>query len=98
MYGRTLLQTKGTNLKMHTVALLQRKCACGQHTVAGGECTECIQKREGMLQRPAVSSAPMNGNGVPPVVHDALSSPRQTLDAGIQAFMEPRFSHDFSQV
>jgi hypothetical protein len=31
--------------------LLQRKCACGNHTVAGGECTGCKQRREVALQR-----------------------------------------------
>ena len=31
--------------------LLQRQCACGQHTVAGGECAACRQKRQGALQR-----------------------------------------------
>lgn len=76
--------------------LLQRKCACGQHTVAGGECEECRKKREGMLQRAAVSTAPVNG--VPPIVHDVLSAPGQPLDAGTRAFMEPRFGFDFSQV
>jgi hypothetical protein len=76
--------------------LLQRKCACGQHTVAGGECAECRQKREGMIQRAAVSAAPTNG--VPPIVHDVLSSSGQQLDARTRAFMEPRFCHDFSQI
>ncbi len=76
--------------------ILQRKCACGQHTIAGGECEECRQKGEGMIQRTAVSPAPVNA--VPPIVHDVLSSPGQTLDAGTRAFMEPRFGHDFSQV
>src|SRR2546428_641974 len=76
--------------------LLQRKCACGQHTVAGGECKECHQKSEGMLQRAAVSAGP--ANGVPPIVHDVLSSPGKPLDAATRAFMEPRFGHDFSQV
>jgi Domain of unknown function (DUF4157)/L,D-transpeptidase catalytic domain len=76
--------------------ILQRKCACGQHTIAGGECDECRQKREGMLQRAAVSVAPTNG--VPPIVHDVLNSPGQPLDTGTRTFMEPRFGHDFSQV
>ncbi len=31
--------------------LLQRQCACGQHTAAGGECAACRQKRQGALQR-----------------------------------------------
>lgn len=75
---------------------LQRKCACGQHTIAGGECEECRQKRGETLQRSAVSAAPVNS--VPPIVHEALSSPGQLLDAKTRAFMEPRFGHDFSQV
>src|SRR5262245_28673055 len=37
--------------------VLQRKCVCGQHTIAGGECEACSKKREGMLQRKAADSA-----------------------------------------
>jgi hypothetical protein len=33
---------------------LQRKCACGQHIVAGSECAECRKKREEMLHKSAV--------------------------------------------
>ena len=76
--------------------LLQRKCACGQHMVAGSECEECRQKREGMMQRAAMSTTPVSS--VPPIVHDVLSSPGQPLDSGTRVFMEPRFGHDFSQV
>ena len=76
--------------------LLQRTCACGQHTVAGGECEECRQKREGMVQRAAVSAAP--ANSVPSIVHEVLSSSGQPLDVGTRSFMEPRFGYEFSQV
>lgn len=31
--------------------LLQRKCACGQHTVAGGACEQCHQKRLRLQRR-----------------------------------------------
>jgi len=31
-------------------AVLQRKCACGNHTVAGGECAECSKKKRLGLQ------------------------------------------------
>src|SRR6266567_4433734 len=98
----------GTVLQTQTIAaskpsftpvqagLLQRKCACGKHTGTGGECAECRQKREGLLQRAGVSNAPVNA--VPPIVHDVLSSHGQPLDAGTRAFMEPRFEYDFSQV
>jgi hypothetical protein len=76
--------------------LLQRQCACGQHTIASGECAECRQKREGTMQRSAVNPTPTNT--VPPIVHDVLNSPGQPLDAGTRAFMEPRFGHNFSGV
>ncbi|HLJ33068.1 MAG TPA: DUF4157 domain-containing protein [Ktedonobacteraceae bacterium] len=75
--------------------LLQRTCDCGQHA-GGGECAECKKKNGGTLQRASVATSP--GIAVLPVVHDVLNSPGQTLDTGTRAFMEPRFSHDFSSV
>lgn len=79
--------------------LLQRKCACGTHTVAGGECAEC--KKNQTLQRASLSprgSGVEGGREVPPIVHEVLRSPGKSLDAATRAFMEPRFGHDFSQV
>ncbi|NJO66762.1 MAG: DUF4157 domain-containing protein [Leptolyngbyaceae cyanobacterium RM1_405_57] len=35
---------------------------------------------------------------VPPIVHEALNSPGQTLDPETRIFMESRFGHDFSNV
>ncbi len=75
--------------------LLQRQCACGQHA-GSGECEECRKKREGTIQRAAVSATSVYN--VPPIVHEVLNSPGQPLDAGTRAFMEPRFGHDFSRV
>jgi hypothetical protein len=80
--------------------LLQRKCDCGQHTIAGGECSSCSEEREGSLQRSALNRDSTNGRdgAVPPIVHDVLRSPGQPLDAATRAFFEPRFGHDFSGV
>src|SRR5437899_11017772 len=75
--------------------LLQRWCACGQHT-SGGECAECHQKREGVMQRVAVNTT--STNSVPSIVHDVLNSHGRSLDADTRFFMEQRFGHDFSQV
>jgi pyrrolidone-carboxylate peptidase len=76
--------------------LLQRACACGQHTSDGsGECEECKKKREGTLQRAAIAPAP---DLAPPIVHDVLRSPGQPLNAETRTYMEPRFGHDFSHV
>ena len=76
--------------------VLQRQCACGQHTTAGGECEACKQKREGTLQRAAINPAPVHE--APPIVQEVLRSPGQPLDAGHAPFMEPRFGHDFSRI
>src|SRR5256885_16479933 len=32
------------------MGLLQRKCACGNHTIAGAECEECAKKKRLGLQ------------------------------------------------
>jgi Domain of unknown function (DUF4157) len=75
---------------------LQRTCACGQHTLAGGECEACRKKSEGvMLRRAAISKEPTTA---PPIISEVLRSPGQLFDAGTRAFMEPRFVHDFSQI
>jgi len=82
--------------------MLQRACACGQHT-PGGECAECRKKAEGTLQRSAAGSSavpamPSAVPAMPSIVHDVLRSPGQSLDAATRAYMEPRFGHDFSHV
>src|SRR5260370_8600306 len=74
--------------------VLQRKCACGQHTVAGGGCAE--GSRKGLLQRNAASGQGMNE--VPPIVHDVLRSPGQPLNAHTRPIMEPPSHHPLSPV
>src|SRR5262245_29887796 len=100
MSDRTATQTQtaaAPAAKPAQSGILQRQCACGQHTIAGGECEECKKKREtGSLQRAATSAAPVGA--APPIVHDVLRSPGRPLDPATRAFMEPRFGHDFSRV
>lgn len=74
--------------------ILQRKCACGQHT-GGGECAECRKKKQNLQRKEASGAEPV---GVPPIVQEVLRSPGQPLDPAVRAFLEPRFAHDFSQV
>lgn len=80
--------------------LLQRQCACGNHTVASDKCEGCRETRAASLQRsPAlVRSGEMDKGKVPSIVHEVLRSPGQALDPATRAYFEPRFSHDFSQV
>jgi hypothetical protein len=72
--------------------VLQRKCACGTHTIAGGECEACGEKR---LRRKAAGRVGL-ADEVPAIVREVVRSPG--LDAGARSFMTPRIGHDFSRV
>ena len=52
MSDRALTQTKTASPTFTPMkgGVLQRKCACGNHTVAGGECAEC-GRNKATLQR-----------------------------------------------
>lgn len=75
-------------------AVLQRKCACGQHT-GGGECEECRKKKLGLQRRQG--NGPETA-GIPSIVHEVLSSPGSSLDPAARNFMESRFRQDFGRV
>jgi hypothetical protein len=94
--AQTKTQSPSLDAQTQRVGILQRKCDCGQHTVAGGECGSCQDKQKEKLQRSAVSRDGLSS--VPPVVDDVLRSNGQTLDAGTRRLMESGFGHDFSQV
>lgn len=64
--------------------LLQRKCNCGNHTVAGGECTQCSKKK----------SLPPDRERLTP--RNDLS--RQSSDRETFGFKASRFGRNFSQV
>ncbi len=79
--------------------ILQRKCACGQHTIGGNNCTECGKKRFS-LQR-ARRASPREGRdntGATAIVHEVLRSPGRPLAPQTRDFFEPRFGRDFSIV
>jgi hypothetical protein len=56
-------------------------------------CSSCQKKQ--LLQRSALQNKPETKS---PIVHDALRSAGEPLDADVRALMEPRFGHDFSEV
>lgn len=79
--------------------VLQRQCACGQHTVAGSECEGC-GKEHLSLQRATQNSEleKRDSGGVPSIIHEVLRSPGQPLDHETRGFMEPRFGFNFASV
>ena len=88
-------QTKAANFLPLAQGILQRKCACGKKTPAGGQCTACRQKKMNLQRQ---NTQPDRINKVPSVVHEVLGSSGRPLDTQTRAFMEPRFGQDFSQV
>lgn len=78
-----------------TTAVIQRQCACGQHSSPGtGECDQCKKKRVS-LSRHAAGTGPVS---VDSRVRSALQSPGQPLEKETQSLMESRFQHNFSSV
>jgi hypothetical protein len=94
MNRQALLQSKQTSIPTRLGGrLLQRKCACGNHTVAGAHCDRCAQEKSELRRN---ASHRGEYGEVPPIVHEVLRSPGQPLDASTLAFFEPRFGRDFS--
>lgn len=70
----------------------RRRCACGGSPGLDGACASCRARRLDR-QRGAGLGAPA---AAPPIVHEALRSPGQPLDAATRAFMEPRFGRQLA--
>ena len=48
---------KATSSLQPAQSLIQRKCACGNHTVAGEECPECAKKKIGLQRKLAIGAS-----------------------------------------
>jgi len=75
--------------------VLQRKCACGNHTGGGSECAECAKDKMNP-QRKAINQS--DDFEIPASVPAALSASGQPIDSGTRSFFESRFGQDFSHV
>jgi 1,2-phenylacetyl-CoA epoxidase PaaB subunit len=97
MMQRSPTQTKAeSSFTAIQTGLVQRKCtSCGQHTIAGGECAECKNRRSPLQRRSTNQAEPSE---VPSIIHEVLRSPGQPLDQIPPAFKESRFTQDFKQV
>jgi len=79
------------------MSVLQRACACGSHTIGGGECESCQKNEAGdILRRRATNNELLDQ--APPIVDEVLQSTGQSLDASTRTFFESRFGRDFSGV
>jgi hypothetical protein len=96
----TTRQQQSTQANAKAAGLLQRKCACGTHTIAGGECDSCgKEKSRASMQRASVNAAPPGpSEEVPHAVGEALGSDGRPLEPAARSFFESRLGHDFSGV
>ena len=63
-------QAKTSSFLPPAQGMLQRKCACGNHTTAGGECAECAKNNENLQRKTSNQSDSIN---VPSIVHEVLN-------------------------
>jgi Domain of unknown function (DUF4157) len=57
-----------------------------------------VKSRQTVRAASSPSAETASSPGVPPIVHEVLKAPGQSLDDSTRGFMEARFAHDFSQV
>ncbi len=50
-------QAKSASFLPPAQGILQRKCACGNHTVAGGRCAECTKNKSGFQRKLTIGSS-----------------------------------------
>jgi hypothetical protein len=104
-FGRLPIQAKlivgqaGDKLEAEADQVADRVMRMPDPKATGGvvqrKCEGC--EEDAKVQRKGVAGA-VGGVTAPPIVHAALQSPGQPLDAQTRSFMEPRFGHDFAGV
>lgn len=96
---QTLFAAKSSRHVGAGAAVLRRKCACGTHTIGGGDCEACARKEATPRRRASKDAGGAHElTGAHESVSRVLDSAGQPLDGATRSFMESRFGHDFSGV
>ena len=56
--SQTQMAQSARSTMLQTDGLLQRKCACGNHTIAGGECEKCREEERALPKHRGKQRAP----------------------------------------
>ncbi len=93
-YAKAQTQQKTSSGSSPTSSRLQRTCACGRHTIAGGECDACRSKQSTLLRSQRTLQSPSAPHAVPG------NSPAQEHGTTFNSIVDraARFGHDFSQI
>jgi hypothetical protein len=93
-YAKVQAQQKTLSESSPKSDLLQRTCACGQHTIAGGECSACSNQRSMLLRSQRAFGSPSSlataQNNAS--TQENVSSLNSVVDSA------SHFGHDFSQI
>lgn len=95
--GSRLRQTLATNKDLALLILQLARSEVGETEEPAGAAGTVRRQEQFDPHAPPDADRPDNA-AAPTVVHQVLKSPGQPLDAGVRAFMEPRFGRDFSGV
>ena len=93
-YAKVQVQQKTLSGSSPRSSLLQRTCACGQHTIAGAQCSTC-RSEQSTLHRSQRTFEPPSAPGAVPG-----SSPAQENVPSFNSTFDraSRFGHDFSRI
>jgi hypothetical protein len=93
-YMKAQAQQKTLSGSSPKSGLLQRTCACGQHTIAGGECEVCRNAQSPLLRSPRVFEPPLAS------VTTQNNSPTQENVSSLNSDLNraSHFGHDFSRI
>ena len=93
-YAKVQAQQKTLSGSSPRSSLLQRTCACGQHTIAGAQCSTC-RSEQSTLHRSQRAFEPPSAPGAVPG-----SSPAQENGTSFNSAFDraSRFGHDFSRI
>src|SRR5438034_3277295 len=93
-YAKAQAQQKTWSGSSPKSSLLQRTCACGQHTIAGGECSTC-RSQQSTLHRSQRAFGPPSAPGAVP----GNTPAQENVPSFSSAFdRASRFGHDFSRI
>lgn len=93
-YAKAQTQQKTLSGSSSKSSLLQRTCACGQHTIAGGKCDACRSEQSMLLRSRrafGISSTPVAVQSNAPALEN---------DTSFNSVFEraSRFGHDFTRI
>ena len=86
-------EQEANRVSEQVMRISEPQCTCG------GECPDCrVRTDQGHERTKDIQDGNTGGSVAPPIIHEVLAAPGQSLAATTRRFMEPRFGHDFGDL